>query len=72
MTPKVKVHAIFYHVNKFCTKNQQSLGFYSEHAMEAVYFEFRIVWHKYELKTSHPEYHTQLLKAVNEFNGLHI
>lgn len=52
--------------------HQRSLGFYSEQAMEAVHFDFKIVWQKYERKGSHPDYSKHLLKAICEYNGLHI
>lgn len=68
VTPKV--HAVFYHVEEFCSKQQSGLGFYSEQAMESVHFEFKKVRDKYKVKESHPKYSTHLLKAVCEFNSM--
>lgn len=70
VTPKV--HAIFFHVPQFCSKRQESLGFYSEQAMEAVHFEFKIFWNKHKVHDSHPSYPQKLLKTVCEFNAFHI
>lgn len=70
ITPKI--HAIFYHVKDFCTEQQTSLGFFSEQAMESVHFDFKRVWAKYELKLHHSDYPRQLLRAVCEYNGLHL
>lgn len=70
VTPKV--HAVFYHVEDFCSKNQKGLGGYSEQAMESVHFDFNIIWNKYKVHNNHPEYERHLLNAVCEFNGLHV
>lgn len=70
ITPKV--HAVFYHVKDFCHEHQKALGYFSEQAMESVHFNFKTVWSKYEVKPNHSEFPTHLLKAVCEFNGLHL
>lgn len=70
VTPKI--HAVFYHVGDFCRKHQKALGFYSEQTMEAVHFEFKSFWSKYKLNINHPEYSNNLLRAVREFNALHV
>ncbi|KAJ6646662.1 Helicase required for RNAi-mediated heterochromatin assembly 1, partial [Pseudolycoriella hygida] len=70
VTPKI--HAVFYHVGDFCRKHQKSLGFYSEQSMEPVHFEFKSFWSKYKMNVNHPEYSNSLLRAVREFNALHV
>lgn len=70
ITPKV--HAVFFHVEDFCVKNKQALGFFSEQAMESVHFDFNSVWSKYMVHVQNPQYMNSLLNAVCEFNGLHI
>lgn len=70
VTPKV--HAVFHHVEDFCSKNQKGLGFFSEQAMESVHFDFKNVWSKYEVSVNHPEYSQHLLRAICDYNGLHV
>lgn len=70
VTPKI--HAVFFHVAEFCNSHEKALGFFSEQAMEAVHFEFKEFWSKYKLSMSHPEYASTLLRAVCEFNALHV
>lgn len=70
VTPKV--HCIFVHVKEFCKKHQVGLGIFSEQAFESVHHEFKIIWKKYKVHFNHPEYDKRLLRAVCEFNGLHV
>lgn len=70
ITPKV--HAVFYHVEDFCTKYQIGLGFYSEQAVESVHSDFDSVWKKYKVDKNHPQYSNRLMQAVGEFNGLRV
>lgn len=70
VTPKV--HSVFYHVNDFCYEHQKPLRYFSEQAMESVHFDFKSVWTKYQVKPNHADYASRLLKAVCEYNGLHL
>lgn len=70
ITPKV--HCIFEHVKEFCLKHQVGLGLFSEQAFESVHHEFKLTWNKYLVKESHPNYAQKLLRAVCEFNSLHV
>lgn len=71
ITPKV--HAVFFHIIDFCSKTNVGLGYYSEQAMEAVHHDFKSIWEKkYKININHPDYMKNLLKAVCDFNGLHV
>lgn len=70
VTPKV--HAVFYHVPEFCKKTQTGLGFYSEQVIESLHSDFKSVWIKHKVSSDHSEYSNRLLRAVCEYNGLHM
>lgn len=70
ITPKV--HAVFFHVEDFCLKHKKGLGFFSEQAMEAVHFDFKLVWNKYKVNENNLQYSHRLQKAICEFNSLHV
>lgn len=70
VTPKV--HAVFFHVEKFCNEHQKGLGFYSEQAMEAVHYDFSKTWAKYKVSRNNTNYGNKLLRAVCEYNALHV
>lgn len=70
VTPKV--HAVFFHVEEFCNKHNKGLAFYSEQAMESVHYDFSTTWARYKVSQNSPDYGTKLLRAVCEYNSLHI
>ena len=71
VTPKV--HAVFYHIEEFCSLTKMGLGPWSEQASESVHQEFTKCWGKYKVKnTDHPMYGQKLLEAVQMFNGLNL
>lgn len=70
VTPKV--HCVFVHVKEFCQKHNVGLGIFSEQAFESVHHEFKIIWNKHKVRPTHSEYKKHLLRAVCEFNGLHV
>lgn len=70
VTPKV--HAVFFHVKEFCEKNGLGLGFFSEQAMESVHFDFKSTWEINKVTIDHPDYPKKLLRAVCQYNSLHI
>ena len=66
VTPKV--HAVFYHIEEFCSLTKMGLGPWSEQASESVHQEFTKCWGKYKVKnTDHPMYGQKLLEAVQMF-----
>ena len=68
VTPKV--HAVFYHIEEFCSITKMGLGPWSEQASESVHQEFSKCWNKYKIKnTDHPLYGEKLLEAVQMFNS---
>ena len=71
VTPKV--HAIFFHIEDFCSLTKMGLGPWSEQASESVHQEFSKCWKKYTIKsTDNPLYGIKLLEAVQMFNSLNI
>lgn len=70
VTPKV--HAVFFHIQDFCDRTQMGLGVFSEQAMKSVHFDFNSVCQKYKLSPDHPEYSSKLLRAICEYNSLHV
>lgn len=70
ITPKV--HCVFVHIKEFCEKHKIGLGLVSEQAFESVHSEFKTIWIKHKVRPSHSEYDKHLLRAVCEFNGLHV
>ena len=71
VTPKI--HAIFFHIEEFCSLTKMGLGPWSEQASESVHQEFSKCWDKYKVKhTDHPLYGQKLLEAVQMFNGLNL
>lgn len=69
---KPKVHCIFKHVKEFCQKHQVGLGLFSERTFESAHDEFKLTWNKYLTKESYPNYAQKLLRAISEFNSLHV
>ena len=70
VTPKI--HAVFYHVPDFCRSVNKSLGFFSEQTTESVHHDFNETWKKYKVSKRKPIYETRLLRAVCEYNSLHL
>ena len=71
VTPKV--HAVFFHIEEFCSLTKMGLGPWSEQASESVHQEFTKCWNRYKVKdTDHPLYGQKLLEAVQMFNGLNL
>ena len=70
ITPKV--HTVFFHVHEFCDRHQTGLGIFSEQASEAVHSNFSVTWKNYKFSDIHPEYPSQLLRAVNDYNTSHL
>lgn len=70
VTPKI--HAIFFHVPKFCETMNVGLGVYSEQAFESVHHDFNVTWAKYKVKLSHPNYDVRLLQSIVEYDSHHI
>lgn len=70
VTPKV--HAVFFHIGQFCKLHGIGLGFFSEQAMESVHFDFKSFWEKNKVAENHPDYAKKLLRAVCQYNSLHL
>ena len=71
VTPKI--HAVFHHVEEFCTCKGRGLGPWSEQTSESLHHEFNECWNKYIIKDEESEkYGDRLLKAVNMFNNLNL
>ena len=73
VTPKV--HAVFYHIEEFCTRNQfgLALGPCSEQTSESIHHDFKLTWKNFAIKdTDHPQYANQLLRAVSMYNSKHL
>ena len=70
ITPKV--HAVIYHIPEFCDRHQRGLGLFSEQASEAVHSNFAMTMENYKFNDTHCEFPSQLLKAVNAYNSLHL
>lgn len=67
-----KTQCDFERVKEFCEKYQVGLGLFSKQAFESVHHKCEVVWNKYKVHSNHPEYAERLLRAVCEFNGLHV
>lgn len=71
VTPKI--HAVFYHVQEFCQENNCALSFYGEQSVESVHHDWKSIWKNYLiLDRNHPQFPNRLLRAVCEYNCLHI
>lgn len=70
VTPKV--HAIFHHVSEVCESRGYGLGVYSEQASEAVHADFHKTWTKYKVSELNIMYGSHLLKAIIEYNSMHL
>ena len=71
ITPKI--HAVFFHIEDFCSKQGVGLGYYSEQAVESSHFDFKKTFdNKYSIKPNHPDYEEHVQKALCEYNSLHI
>ena len=70
VTPKI--HAIFFHVEEFCSTHEKGLGCFSEQSFEAAHSLFQTVWMKYKVPNNHHRYGEQLFRAVCEFNSCHL
>ena len=69
ITPKI--HAILHHVPEFCTK-YGALGIHSEQASESVHADFKKTFSKYKIGIKHSDYNKYLLRAVCEYNCIHL
>ena len=69
VTPKI--HCVYYHVPQFCQHYSCGLGKHSEQASESVHAHFKNAWAKYKVHKSHPDYASNLLRTVKEFNCSH-
>jgi hypothetical protein len=71
ITPKL--HIVFHQIDQFIQEEKKSLGLYSEQATESVHHDFGNLWEeRYKRHTSHPDYNTQLLNSVIEYNSKHV
>lgn len=70
ITPKV--HSVFHHVVDYCSKKRTGLGFVSEQVVEAAHSDFEKVWTKYAVPITHRDYEQHLLRAICDYNSLHI
>jgi len=71
VTPKM--HIVFHHVLHFIEKEKKSLGIFSEQAAETVHHDFASHWNdRYKRQMNHPDYSSQLLNAVVEYNSKHM
>lgn len=70
ITPKV--HVVFHHIEDFCSRQKDGLGFFSEQAMESVHFDFLTRWKNYKVSLNHLDYGQHLLKAVCSYNSHHL
>ena len=71
VTPKV--HAVFYHIEEFCSLKKMGLGPWSEQTSESLHHEFTDCWENYIVKDEeHPLYGERLLTAVRMFNNLNL
>lgn len=70
VTPKV--HTIFHHVQEFCAKTEKGLGLWSEQASESVHSDFKKTWHRFKLNKDHERFGGRFIRAVCEYNSLHV
>jgi hypothetical protein len=70
VTPKV--HAVFYHVEEFCSRRGTGLGLWSQQSTESLHRDFLVHWQRYEVAVEHPCYSERLLAAVCSYNSRHI
>ena len=70
ITPKV--HAVMYHIRQFCEKHNTGLGIWSEQSTESLHSDFEKTWIRYKVSSLNPNYDSQLLKAVCDYNSKHI
>lgn len=70
VTPKV--HAVFYHIEDYCSEHKKGLGVDSEQAMESVHHDFKTTWKHYLVDVKNENYDHNLLRAVCAYNGKHI
>ena len=70
ITPKI--HAIFFHVPEFCSKENTGLGRHSEQASESVHASFKSTFKRYKVGTAHDDYATHLMRAVMDYNCGHL
>ncbi|XP_065668590.1 uncharacterized protein LOC136088569 [Hydra vulgaris] len=71
VTVTPKAHAVFYHISEFIDRHGSALGLFSEQATKAKHSKFKTHWQRFKQSPSHPEYGTQLLHRVVEFNSKH-
>ena len=71
VTVTPKAHAVFYHISEFIDRHGSALGLFSEQATETMHSKFKTHWQRFKQSPSHPEYGTQLLHCVVEFNSKH-
>lgn len=67
-----KVHILLHHVPQFIAYKGKGLGIYSEHGFEAVHFKFSKLWANYKREPDHPEFETNLLNCVINFNSMNL
>ena len=70
VTPKL--HALFVHVRQFCSKQNLSLGPFSEQSSESVHADFKAIWKHFSVDTNHPNFGRHLLSAILKYNSMHI
>ncbi|XP_065683561.1 uncharacterized protein LOC136096352 [Hydra vulgaris] len=67
VTPKA--HAVFHHVQQFIHQHKVGLGVFSEQATEALHSNFKTHWQRFKRNSTHPEYSSQLLSCVVDYNS---
>ena len=73
VTPKV--HILTEHIPDFCEKNNRSLGWFSEQALESTHHDFHVnTWKKqsYKRNLGHSNYASKLKDAVVSYNSKNI
>lgn len=69
VTPKV--HAVFFHVQDFCSGKKNGLGFFSEQAMESVHHDYLTTSKRYNVSTNHDDYDQYSLRSLCDYNANH-
>ena len=68
-----KLHILYHHVGQFIQQTRKPLGLFSEQSAESLHHDFEGQWNgRFKRDMSHPDYQSQLLNCVVEYNSKHI
>jgi hypothetical protein len=65
-----KLHILYHHVGQFIQQTRKTLGLFSEQSAESLHHDFEGQWNgRFKRDMSHPDYQSQLLNCVVEYNS---